>query len=68
MSEDINRALGRIEGKLDAALEIQKEHGEKIETLTAIKNYVIGIVTVFSMIGAVIGSKVSAAVAGFFHH
>ena len=49
MSDEIQRALGRIEGKLDAVIDTQKEHATKIDGLERVKAQALVLVTTFSI-------------------
>jgi hypothetical protein len=63
MTDELLIALGRLEGKVDALLNLQrmqeeklKEHDERLRKLEDHKHYVIGVATV-------IGGAVSMAIA-----
>jgi hypothetical protein len=43
MMADTRRMVGRVEGKLDAALAGQRDHGQRLVRLEAFKNRVLGI-------------------------
>lgn len=49
MSEEIQRALGRIEGKLDSVLSTQEKHAEQISGLEKVKTQALTLVGIFSI-------------------
>ena len=64
MSDDIQRSLGRIEGKLDSVLERQKSHEDRLDTLDAIKNKGYGILTAITVAAGAVGASVRTAISG----
>lgn len=50
MSEEISRALGRIEGKMDLIIESHKRHDDDINDLKAHKNKQTGVIIGFSAV------------------
>jgi hypothetical protein len=49
MSDEIQRALGRIEGKLDTVLSTQEKHEEQISSLEMVKTQALTLVGIFSV-------------------
>lgn len=64
MTDDIQRSLGRIEGKLDTFItaysSTQKEHGDDIEELKSFKNKALGIVALVSGIVGAFSSQIAS--------
>lgn len=52
MSDEIQRSLGRIEGKIDSMLSTQKEHGDRLTDVESFKNKSIGYLMAASAIFA----------------
>lgn len=67
MSDEIQRSLGRIEGKLDMMLETQEAHGERLNNLDALKNKFYGIVSAVAVVAGAAGAFVKTAVASLIH-
>ena len=65
--DDMERVLGRIEGKLDLMLDTQKNHGTRLDVLDEIKNKGYGIVTAITIGAGTIGATMSKAIAALFH-
>lgn len=58
MSDDIQRSLGRIEGKLDGVLEAHKDMRKDIDSLLHTRTYAYGIVAAIGTAFGFIGSHI----------
>lgn len=67
MSDEIQRSLGRIEGKLDTILDVQKTHATRLDDLDALKNRGYGIIAAITVAGGFMGASISKAIASIFH-
>lgn len=68
MSEEIQRSLGRIEGKLDNIIDRQEKHEKRLDGLDEIKNKGYGILTAVAIAAGAIGSYAKAAISSLLTH
>lgn len=73
MSDEIQRSLGRIEGKLDMAIEkittLEEKHesqGMRVSSLEGTRSYAFGVVAAIAATFGIIGSYVGKALASVF--
>jgi hypothetical protein len=75
MSDEIQRSLGRIEGKLDMAIEkittLEGKHesqGMRVSSLEGTRSYAFGVIaaiaTAFGVIGSYVGKAFASIIAG----
>jgi hypothetical protein len=60
MTDEVQRSLGRIEGKLDTALDMQAEHAKRIEKVERYTNQIAGalaLVTVLIPVALVLANN-----------
>ena len=62
MSDEIQRSLGRIEGKLDSVLEVQKTHAEKLAEHEALKNKGFGIFAAVAIAAGTVSASLTKAI------
>lgn len=67
VSDEIQRSLGRIEGKLDSIIDIQKEHASRLDDLDALKNKGYGILSTVGLVAGTIGAFANKALAAILH-
>lgn len=67
MADDVQRTLGRIEGKLDAVLQQQEDHKRRIDDLEGLKNKALGIAAIIGSMVGLIGTSIGKAIAAIMH-
>lgn len=66
MSDDVQRALGRIESKLDYIVDGHKDHSERISSLEADRNRAKGVIFGISILSGGAGAWLMK-ILGVFH-
>lgn len=51
---ELERALGRVEAKIDLFLEAQKDHGKRLSVLESFRHQLLGISAAISVAGTVL--------------